>query len=85
MLFQTSFGPNICSFHQTHIYICEYLNTEKPEETFEKSFSRNLKQQISVFERFENNMKIRDEYSNKNDHEIQHSDPPYSVLECVNG
>ena len=66
-----------------HIYICEYLNTEEPKETFEKLFSKNVKRESSVFERFENNMKIREEYLNKNDHQMQHINPPYSVLECV--
>ena len=55
-------------------------------------FCDNLKQQALVFRRFEQNMKIREEYSNTNDsqnepdHVIQSSDPQFSVLiECGNG
>ena len=44
-----------------HIYICEIYNQEdKPILKYEKIFNGNLKQQIAVFRKFQQNMKRRE-------------------------
>ena len=67
-----------------HIYSCKYLNSEEPDEAYENIFSENLRTQSKVFIRFENNLKTREEYLNKEmlknetDHVI-HCDPPFFI------
>ena len=46
-----------------HIYDCEILNQNKPEEMYEQIFQGRLDQQITVFQRFEENFKNRMETS----------------------
>ena len=45
----------------SHIYSCEYLNIEETELEYEKIFNGNITEQISIFRRFENNLKARNE------------------------
>ena len=51
----------VCGNEETmsHIYSCEYLNIEETELEYEKIFNRNISEQISIFRRFENNLKAR--------------------------
>ena len=42
-----------------HIYECEQYNMENPEIPFEKIFDGNLKQQITVYNKFAQNLKTR--------------------------
>ena len=51
-----------------HIYYCKYLNSEDPEESYEKLFGENIQIQAKVFKRFENNL-IRREKLLKNPNE----------------
>ena len=62
-----------------HIYNCEYLNIEEPEERYEKIFTGNIHEQKRVLERFEKNMDIRGKHE-ESTHEIQLCDPPVSLL-----
>ena len=39
-----------------HIYNCEYLNSDKPAEKYEKIFSGEISEQKAVLKRFEQNM-----------------------------
>ena len=43
----------------SHIYSCEYLNIEEIQLEYEKLFNGNISEQISIFRRFENNLKAR--------------------------
>ena len=43
----------------------EEYETHLPDETYEKWFNENLKTKSEVFKRFENNLKTREEYLNK--------------------
>ena len=45
----------------SHIYSYEYLNIEETELEYEKIFNGNITEQISIFRRFENNLKARNE------------------------
>ena len=57
-----------------HIYDCEMLNQNKPEEMYEQIFQGRLDQQITVFQRFEENFKNRMEIFekiNNSNHVIQ--------------
>ena len=57
-----------------HIYDCEMLNQNKPEEMYEQIFQGRLDQQITVFQRFEENFKNRMEIfekMNNSNHVIQ--------------
>ena len=51
----------ICGNEETmsHIYSYEYLNIEETELEYEKIFNGNITEQISMFRRFENNLKAR--------------------------
>ena len=71
------------SENMDHIYYCEMLNENKPEEIYEKIFHGRVDQQISVLQRFEENfekrMKILAKLNDSN-HVIHNSDPLYSDL-----
>jgi hypothetical protein len=71
------------SENMDHIYYCEMLNQNKPEEIHEKIFHGRLDQQISVLQRFEENFKKRMKILaklNDSNHMIHNSDPLYSDL-----
>jgi hypothetical protein len=63
-----------------HIYNCEFLNSDKPAEKYERIFSDNISEQKSVLKRFEQNMEIREQKAEEFPHAIQVCDPPFSVL-----
>ena len=63
-----------------HIYNCEYLNSDKPDEKYERIFSDNISEQKSVLKRFEQNMETREQKAEEFPHAIQVCDPPFSVL-----
>ena len=66
-----------------HIYYCEKLNQNKPEEMYKQIFHGRLDQQVSVFQRFEENFENRMEIiekRNDSNHVIHNSDPLYSDL-----
>ena len=52
-----------CGIEETmsHIYSCEYLNTEEIQLKYEKIFNGNISEQISIFRRFEHILKTRNE------------------------
>ena len=69
------------SENMEHIYYCETLNSNKLEEMYEQIFQGRLDQQISVFQRFEENLEnIMEIFAKMNDsnHVIHNSDPLYS-------
>ena len=45
----------------SHIYFCDYLNIEETELEYRKIFNGNITEQISIFRRFEHNLKKRNE------------------------
>ena len=47
--------------NMSHIYSCEYLNMKEITSAYEKIFNGNLSEQIEIFRRFENNLKVRNE------------------------
>ena len=53
----------VCGTEETmsHIYSCEYLNIEEIQLEYEKIFNGNISEQISIFRRFEHNLKTRNE------------------------
>ena len=63
-----------------HIYNCEYLNSDKPAEKYEKIFSGRISKQKSVLKRFEQNMETTEKHAEEFPHAIQFCDPPFSVL-----
>ena len=50
----------------THIYNCKMLNSDEPNLNYEKIFNGNIGEQIAIFRRFENNLKMREQILNKN-------------------
>ena len=61
-----NFGSNeicICGNEEnmSHIYSCEYLNMKEITSSYEKIFNGNLSEQIEIFRRFENNLKVRND------------------------
>ena len=48
-----------------HIYICKELNIIKEETSYEIIYSDNVKEQIKVYKRFQNNMDKRSEIKEK--------------------
>ena len=65
----------------THIYNCEILNSEKPNLKYDRIFNGSICEQIEVFNRFEENMKKRENILNEK-RTISPSDPP--VIHCSN-
>ena len=63
-----NFGKNeqcvICKQKEdmNHIYNYQYQNKQSNEIPFEKIYTGNLIEQIKVFKKFEENLKIRNEY-----------------------
>ena len=47
--------------NKIHIYNCEILSREKPKLSFENIFTGNIREQIEVMRRFEDNLQMRDE------------------------
>ena len=70
-----------------HIYICKKLNSIKEETSFEMIYSDNVKEQIIVYKRFQNNMDKRSEIKEKTNkeettsHVILSRDPLSSMSE----
>ena len=48
-----------------HIYICKLLNNEEPIEPYQKIFTGNIGEQVTVFKRFQMNMKEREQLLQK--------------------
>ena len=66
-----------------HIYICKILNNEEQIEPYQKIFTGNIGEQITVFKRFQINMKEREQLlqkkmKNENHHVIPNGDPLYN-------
>ena len=54
----------VCGIEETmsHIYYCEYMNIEEiQQKEYERIFNGNISEQISIFRRFEHNLKTRNE------------------------
>ena len=59
--------PSTCSCGEKetmiHLYKCEKLNCESnPEIEYEEIFGNKIRNQISVFEKIEENLKVRQKY-----------------------
>ena len=48
-----------------HIYICNILNNEDQIEPYQKIFTGNIGEQVTVFKRFQINMKQREQLLQK--------------------
>ena len=59
-----------------HIYYCKYLNNSEIEIEYENIYKGNVTNMKTVMNRFEKNMKKREE----NSHVIQKCDPPVPLL-----
>ena len=70
---------------QCHTYSCEYLNIEETELDYERIFNGNITEQISIFRRFENNLKARNEMKINTETETndQPCDQLIDPLNCV--
>ena len=57
----------LCGQEETmeHIYICKILNNEEPIEPYQKIFTGNIGEQVTVFKRFQINMKEREQLLQK--------------------
>ena len=77
----------VCGNEETmsHIYSCEYLNIEETELDYERIFNGNITEQISIFRRFENNLKARNEMKINTETETndQPCDQLIDPLNCV--
>ena len=62
------------SENNQHLYICDDLNEEEPEEEYQKIFGANLKEIKYVLNRFEENLKKKQEF----EHAITNCQPPPS-------
>ena len=85
-----NFGKNeqcvICKQKEdmNHIYNYQYQNKQSNEIPFEKIYTGNLIEQIKVFKRFEENLKIRNEYKEQSRQKFP-SDPFCDPLLYRNG
>ena len=70
----------LCGQEETmeHIYTCRKLNTKKEILSYENIFNGNIGEQTSIFRRFKENMKERENLMSS--HVIPHGDPPYMHL-----
>ena len=61
-----------------HIYLCNSINNIKPEIPYNEIYNGNLKNQIYIFKRMENNLKIREKIKEqKEKHPCDPCDPLY--------
>ena len=63
-----------------HIYYCNIINQSKTEISYNLLYNGNLKSQIQIFRRFENNMELRQEIKKRNDLPCDLRDPLYCQL-----
>ena len=61
-----------------HIYNCKLLNKEDPIFSYKQIFKGNIGEQVTIFLRFEYNMKQRAKIQNETFHVIHVSDPLYN-------
>ena len=75
---QLSKSPCICGEfeNQEHIYSCTLLNQNKVIIEYDRIFEENVKAQKQIYERFKENLEIRNEKTRKNSHP---SDPQWSI------
>ena len=69
-----------------HIYLCKILNKEEEQLPYKQIFNGNIGEQITIFKRFQKNMKEREnlwkieKQKNENLHVIPSGDPLYKYL-----
>ena len=63
-----------------HIYSCKSLNTEEEILPYSKIYSGNIGEQITIFKRFQKNMRNREKMKTENLHVIPNGDPLYNSL-----
>ena len=73
-----------------HIYLCNVLNGEKVQISYNQLFFLNIDEQIKVYKRFQNNFEIREKMKTQNDEEnfpprITTCEPQSSGIEYCNG
>ena len=82
--FQQNSKMDICPCGQEetmeHIYICKILKNKEQIEPYQKIFTGNIGEQVTVFKRFQINMKERElllqkKMKNENHHVIPNGDP----------
>ena len=60
--------PCICGEREvmSHLYYCDFLSENKSEKVlFERIYNGNLSEQIKVYNRFEENMEVRERIKNQ--------------------
>ena len=67
---QMSKSPYICGEfeNQEHIYSCTLLNQNKEIIEYDRIFEENVKAQKQIYERFKENLEIRNEKTRINSH-----------------
>ena len=63
-----------------HIYNCKILNEEEPIISYNQIFKGNIGEQVTILQRFENNMKQREQIQKENFHVILDCDPLYNSI-----